>query len=188
MQRRGRPLRELAHADPLNAVVRTVIIERLGPDDVMRARDIRSRALADAPDAFWETLGEETARPDSDWTARLAAPDAATFVASIDGGDVGLVFGSPHHEHAGDAGLYSMWVSSSARGRGVGEALINAVIEWARVAGHPTVRLDVGDANLPAQRLYERTGFVPTGVTGTMPPPREYIAEHELVRALTPAE
>jgi hypothetical protein len=48
--------------------------------------------------------------------------------------------------------------------------------------------LDVGDANLPARRLYERMGFTPTGVVGTMPPPRDHIAEHELVLALTPSE
>ncbi len=165
-----------------------MIIERLGPGDVMRARDIRSRALADAPDAFWETHEEEKARPDGDWTARLAAPDAAIFVATIDGGDVGLIFGSPHHEHAGDAGLYSMWVSSSARGQGVGQALISAVIEWARGAGYTTLRLDVGDANLPAQRLYERIGFRATGVVGAMPPPRDHIAEHELAFELVLAE
>jgi len=165
-----------------------VIVTRLGPDDVARARAIRRRALADAPDAFWETLEEENARPDSDWTARLAVPEAVTFVASLDGDDVGLVIGMPHHEHAEDAGLYSMWVAPAARGQGAGEALITSVIAWARAAACPTVRLDVGDANLPARRLYERMGFTPTGVVGTMPPPRDHIAEHELVLALTPSE
>lgn len=165
-----------------------MIIERLGPDDVTRAREIRRRALADAPDAFWETLEDESVRPDSDWTERLAVPDAATFVASIDGSDVGLVFGSPHHAHAGDAGLYSMWVAPATRGYGAGEALIAAVIDWARSAGYATLRLDVGDVNVSAQRLYERMGFTPTGVVGTMPPPRDHIAEHELVLALPRGE
>ncbi len=165
-----------------------VIVTQLGPDDVQRARAIRRRALADAPDAFWETLDEEITRPDSDWTTRLAVSDAVTLVASVDGEDVGLVMGLPHHEHLGDAGLYSMWVAPAARGQGAGEALITAVIDWARGAAYPTLRLDVGDANLSAQRLYERMGFTPTGVAGTMPPPRDHIAEHEMVLALTPGE
>jgi GNAT superfamily N-acetyltransferase len=161
-----------------------VIVTRIGPDDVARARAVRRRALEDAPDAFWETLEEEIARPDRDWTARLAMPEAVTLVASVDGDDVGLVMGLPHHEHAGDAGLYSMWVAPAARGQGAGEALIGAVIGWARAAAYPTLRLDVGDANLHAQRLYERMGFTPTGAVGTMPAPRDHIAEHELVLVL----
>ena len=56
--------------------------------------------------------------------------------------------------------------------------LIEALIDWARTAGHDRLLLDVADTNLPAVRLYERMGFEPTGAVGSLPPPREHIREH----------
>jgi len=65
---------------------------------------------------------------------------------------------------AGDgAGLVSMWVRPDARGRGVGEALMNAAACWARARGHVAMYLWVAEANETARRLYERYGFTPTG-------------------------
>ena len=72
-----------------------------------------------------------------------------------------------------------MWVAPVARGRGVGDGLVDAVVDWARAAGYPRVVLDVGDENLPAIRLYERKGFEPTGRTRTFSEPRTHIREHE---------
>jgi ribosomal protein S18 acetylase RimI-like enzyme len=71
-----------------------------------------------------------------------------------------------------------MWVAPEARGHGVGEQLILAVKDWARSAGHARLLLDVADGNLPAVALYERMGFEPTGEIGSLPPPREHVAEH----------
>ena len=142
------------------------------------------RALQDSPDAFWFTADEEATTTAVEWRRRLERPDAATFVASHDGVDVGLVVGAPHHQHELDAGLYAMWVAPQARGAGVGVALISAVIQWARVAGHRAVRLEVGNTNAYAMRLYERVGFVPTGVAASLPPPRAHITAHERVLGL----
>jgi ribosomal protein S18 acetylase RimI-like enzyme len=122
---------------------------------------------------------EEAATTAAEWRRRLERPDAATFIASRDGVDVGLVLGAPHHHHEVDAGLYGLWVAPQARGTGVGVALISSVIMWARVAGYRFVRLEVGDTNAHAVGLYERIGFAPTGVTATWPPPRAHITEHE---------
>ena len=57
------------------------------------------------------------------------------------------------------AGLVSMWVRPGARGRGVGEALVEAAACWARGRGHDAMFLWVTEANPPARRLYERYGF-----------------------------
>jgi len=153
-------------------------VERPGPDAYERVRAVRLRALADSPDAFWTTLEQAEAMPAELWRERLAATDAATFVATLDGADVGLVVGGPHHDGEG-AGLYAMWVAPEARGAGVGDALVAAVVAWARQAGHRRLRLEVADANEPAIRLYSRAGFTPTGATSRMPPPREHLTEHE---------
>ncbi len=52
-------------------------------------------------------------------------------------------------------------VARQMRGRGVGSALLNALIVEARWRGFLAIRLDVVDSNLRARALYERMGFVP---------------------------
>jgi ribosomal protein S18 acetylase RimI-like enzyme len=45
------------------------------------------------------------------------------------------------------------------RGRGIGTALIEALIDQTRDRGYPSIRLDVVDKNIRARALYERMGF-----------------------------
>jgi ribosomal protein S18 acetylase RimI-like enzyme len=59
--------------------------------------------------------------------------------------------------------LISMWVDPAARGRGLAQRLITAVASWALGRGSTRVVLFVQEANAPAQALYERAGFRPTG-------------------------
>lgn len=159
-------------------------IERIGPDGWERVRATRMRALRDAPDAFWVTPVEEAARSPAEWRQRLEGPDAATFLASHAGEDVGIAVGARHHAHPEDAALYAMWVAPRARGGGVGRALIDRVAAWARGRGFSGLRLDVGDHNVCALALYERLGFVPTGASAAFPPPRDHITEHERILRL----
>ncbi len=55
-------------------------------------------------------------------------------------------------------------VRSDQRGQGTGTRLLQTIFDFA--AGHhfKTVRLDVIDTNPRARQLYERMGFVPTGI------------------------
>jgi ribosomal protein S18 acetylase RimI-like enzyme len=131
-------------------------------------RDVRLRALADAPDAFGTTYEEAVARPDDwwrDWAAASATSDTQAVLLAWDGDrTVGLagVFATDD----GAWQVISMWVDPSARGRGTGRALLDAVVAWARNQdnGRP-IRLSVTDGNDGARRLYERYGFADTGVT-----------------------
>ncbi|MZE75690.1 GNAT family N-acetyltransferase [Streptomyces sp. SID5475] len=50
-------------------------------------------------------------------------------------------------------------VDESARGAGVGAALVDAAIDWAREAGARTVDLTSRPTREAANRLYERLGF-----------------------------
>ena len=155
----------------------TMKIERLAVDEGLRLRTIRLRALADAPDAFGSTYAEVAARPLESWPKPLQ--EIAAFVAVKDGEDVGLVRCASDDQHPDTAWLMSMWVAPEARGQGVGEALIEAVIEYARSNGAIRLLLDVGDDNEPAIALYARKGFKPTGETGSLPAPRHHIREHQ---------
>jgi len=155
-----------------------VKIEILTDTCWQRYRRIRLCALADTPDAFARTLAEEEAFAEADWRRRLSS-GAAVFVAMRGGQDVGTATGSAWRERPGVAGLFGMWVAPAARRGGTGKALVCAVVEWARASGFEQLILDVADSNTAAIRLYQSMGFAPTGATGTLPPPRDHVTEHE---------
>lgn len=58
--------------------------------------------------------------------------------------------------------LDGICVDASARGIGVGTALLSALEEEARARGYASLRLDVIDTNPRAQALYTRLGYHPT--------------------------
>lgn len=60
---------------------------------------------------------------------------------------------------AGQLLMDGICVDASARGQGVGSALIGEILEVARDLGMSEVRLDVIDTNPGAMRLYRRLGF-----------------------------
>lgn len=159
-------------------------VRRAASDDWRLVRSVRLQALADTPDAFGTTLAKDQDRADSEWIARVANPGVAHFLAGAPSGNqVGMVVGAPYTDFEDAAGLFGMWVSPDVRGRGIGSTLVDAVVEWARGGEYKRILLHVADDNIAAIRLYESKGFLPTGRTGTIPPPREHIQEHE--RCLT---
>ena len=58
--------------------------------------------------------------------------------------------------------VHDLLVSDAARGAGIGEALLDAAIEWLREQRMPRVALGTAAQNERAQRLFERRGFRPT--------------------------
>ncbi len=141
----------------------------LTSDDWPLWRSLRLEALAEAPDAFgsgladWQGDGDQEPR----WRARLEIPDSHNVVAFLDGTPAGMAGGVPA-ENAGEVELKSMWVSPSARGRGLGEALLAEVERWARARGATRFVLCVAEGNEAAAALYLRTGFAFTGESDLM--------------------
>ena len=90
--------------------------------------------------------------------------DAAVFVAEEDGEIVArLSLGRDPHpasRHVADLGLM---VAESHRRRGIGVALLDRAVGWAREAGVRKLELHVFPWNEPALRLYEVYGFVREG-------------------------
>ncbi len=59
-----------------------------------------------------------------------------------------------------------VYVRPNARGRGVAQALLARIEREASAEGHTVLRLETGDRQLAALRLYERAGFVPCDAFG----------------------
>lgn len=162
------------------AVIVTEIRRAVGADWA-QSRAIRLQALRQAPLAFASTYEREIAFVEGIWRQRIN--DAAQFLAIDDGAVVGTATGFVDPDTPRTVILVAMFVSPSARGRGVGERLVRAVVEHARTDGADEVRLHVVETNQAAERLYARCGFVRTGATMPLPHHPE-LTEHELVLPL----
>jgi ribosomal protein S18 acetylase RimI-like enzyme len=142
-----------------------VVVRRIRADEGPTLRDVRLRALGADPAAFGSTWEREVALTDVEWADRAQrtadGDERATFVAEVDGRVVGLVGGYRGEPGASTVHLISMWTDPTARGRGVGRALLDAVVTHARDSGADQVDLWVVRTNAPALRLYEAAGFVP---------------------------
>jgi ribosomal protein S18 acetylase RimI-like enzyme len=80
---------------------------------------------------------------------------------------VGMVSGGWVHQ---DVELLSLWVTPWARGCGVGDRLVEAVVAWAQDHQAPRVMLSVRDHNAPAIRLNQRHGFQAIGPSSESEP------------------
>jgi ribosomal protein S18 acetylase RimI-like enzyme len=146
-------------------------LRTLEADDWPLWRELRLAALAEAPYAFGSTLAQWQGSGDREerWRARLSIPGAHDLIALLDGLPVGMASGVPG-EGAENVELISMWVNPTARGKGVGDHLIQAVERWAAERGATMLRLSVMPDNRKATALYERHGFTDTGEPGDLLP------------------
>lgn len=148
------------------------MIEVIQADDWELLRDIRLRALADAPLAFSSTHAAERSRPESFWrsSASWGAPRGAAFAALEEGRAIALAGIYVDRADPSVAHLISMWVEPAARGRGLGRGLVERALAWASEQGAARVELWITETNQAALRLYESCGFALTGEREPFPP------------------
>ncbi len=100
----------------------------------------------------------------------LRAPGVEFWAARE--GDRLLGCGALKRLSADDAELKSMRSARDSRGRGVGQAVLEALLASAREGGYRRVLLETGSSDfyLPARRLYQRNGFMLRGPFGDYRP------------------
>ena len=170
--------RPLGHRGQSVAMVR---LRALAEDDWRDWRALRRAALEEAPDAFTSTLEEWSGSGDSPerWRQRLVAVPF-NVLAYVGQQPMGMVSAVTLDET--QAELLSLWVDPGARGQGVGDELVIAVVSWAAQQGCRRVVLGVRASNERAITLYGRNGFVDVGRYATSTPGAP--AEREMARDL----
>lgn len=83
------------------------------------------------------------------------------WIAELDGRPVGCVM-CVRDEAPGTARLRLLLVEPDARGLGIGDRLVTAVVDFARGVGYRDLVLWTNDVLAAARRLYQRHGFVLT--------------------------
>ena len=133
-------------------------IRLLTPDDAELYRDIRLEGLRHDPEAFSSTFEHESAMPLAWFAERIV--DGNVFGAFVRGELVGVAGYWPQEgeKESHKATLWGMYVRASARGAGLGQRLIEAVVK--HVSGQiEQLQLGVAAGNAAAHRLYIKTGF-----------------------------
>ncbi len=146
----------------------TIMLRSALAVDAARVVDAAKRIFASTdmvltqPDEFTFTVEEEAAmltkRADSLHGLYVIAEDAQFDIIAIAGLD------PMHRRRALHNVNLGIMVDEAWRGKGVGDALMSALMNWARANPHVRrVQLEVVATNHGAIRLYERHGFVTEG-------------------------
>jgi GNAT superfamily N-acetyltransferase len=95
------------------------------------------------------------------WTPHYEPPRGAFFVVR----EGERIVGSVGVDRVGDvtAELHRLYLDPAMRGRGLGEALVNTILDWCRTRGVARLVLWSDTRFTHAHRLYLRTGFRQTG-------------------------
>lgn len=118
--------------------------------------------------AFIKQLSAEVFSRFGDYEAMLpgllASPMVRTVVAEVDGEAVGFAMYSLEDIDDGEIDLAAIAVRPGWQSRGLGRRLLAYVESATRSlvrSRSPIVRLTVAEDNVPARKLFERSGYVP---------------------------
>jgi GNAT superfamily N-acetyltransferase len=148
-------------------------LRRLEPQEVSLHRELRLRALQEAPDSFGETFADVAARPSSYWedlTRSITEPGRQVMFLAYEGEDVlGSTYGLRERDQSEVGRVGGMWVDPAWRRRGVGRALLQQVFNWAREQRMGRLRLWAPTHSPAALSLYDQAGFRETGKRRSLP-------------------
>ncbi len=135
------------------------------------AADVAAMAAIYGPEVLGGTASFETEAPGAaEMAARLARVTAAGWpwlVAEADGAVLGYAYAAQFRDRPAYAATCenSVYVAASAQGRGIGSALLAALVEAARAAGFREMIAVIGDSgNAASRRLHAAGGFRDAGL------------------------
>jgi len=142
-----------------------VVVRRGGAQDVRFLRDMLHHAY------YWKERAPDTGPGPVALYVKAWGRPGDTAVIAIDGGfPVGAAWYRLFDGERPGYGFVdertpelAIAVVPSARGKGVGSALLDALLGRARSAGYPSISLSVDRNNAGAIELYERHGFARVG-------------------------
>ena len=139
------------------------MIRRGSPADVPFMRSMLAHAYA------WRVNALEADIPLTRYVDNWGRPGDLALIATDAGHRIGAAWLRVFREGEGGYGFVdertpelSIAVVPSRRGHGVGQELLDGLLEAAREAGHTAVSLSV-EKGSPAVGFYERNGFVAAG-------------------------
>jgi RimJ/RimL family protein N-acetyltransferase len=148
--------------DGAKIVVRTAVSDDARPLLVfVRAAAASTDQIASQPDEFPSEEKEER-----DLLDQALAHEARLWLLATHGDEIiGILsFNVPSRRRQAHAGSLGMLVHDSWRGKGVGTALVQVLLDWARA--HPTIEkvcLSVFSSNDAGLALYRKAGFIREG-------------------------
>ena len=148
-------------------------VRRLTPSDAPAYHALRLRAFHDHPEAFTSSYEEEVGKPLTYAQQRLAANSTARFwgafvpgphsAAEVLVGSVGLER-EQRLKNRHKAVLIGMYVAPEQARRGLGQALLAALLADARSTDLELLVLTVTQGNRGAEQLYLEAGFASFGI------------------------
>jgi GNAT superfamily N-acetyltransferase len=107
-------------------------------------------------DATFEAL---IARIVADFITNFDATRERCWMAEVNGQSAGHIFLVKHPEQPDTAKLRLLLVEPSARGLGLGNALVTECVQFARDAGYKKIVLWTQSILVSAQHIYKKAGF-----------------------------
>lgn len=144
-----------------------ISVRRIRTGEWQLFRDLRLAALQESPQSFATTYVSALERSEESWRdqadATAAGSERCTLIAFADGAPVGLGAAYRDGPEADEAELLQFWVHPVWQRRGVGRALLEALVAWCGENEVRRVRARVTPGNDRAVRFYQGQGFVRVG-------------------------